>query len=94
MKLFKNWKEARQRRWAKRREEKLLRNRLVELRMRLEILWDDLDGVDPESNTASIIKARIENITRMISELRGVKIHNAELTMRADEEVGEMTFMQ
>ena len=90
--LFKTWKEARQKRWAKRREEKLRRNRLVELRMRLEILWDDLDMIDPESNTAAIIRKRIELLTQMISDVRGVKIHKAEFVI--DDEAGAMTFMQ
>jgi hypothetical protein len=46
------------------------RSALRVLNMRLEVLWEDLMDVDPDSNTAKIIRSRIDQTTAEISALQ------------------------
>jgi len=57
---------------AERRRKKERKAKISELNMRLEILWDDLDLVVAESNTATIIRRRISDLTAELAALRSL----------------------
>lgn len=55
--------------FAKRRRKRAIRKQLSDINLRLDLLWDDLDENEPESENAYTIRQRISILTNEVTKL-------------------------